>query len=78
MPRIETLKLDHPTMPDLDLCRVGHKSIGARTGEIYSLGLSGYGFEIDRPLSLDDLAAIRDWCIEVIVADAEVPAVAAE
>jgi len=79
MARIETLKLDHPNMPAFDLCRVGHRVTGAASGEIYTVGLSGFGFEIDRPLSLDDLILIRDWCNEVIAADGEVvSSVAAE
>lgn len=72
MARIETLKLDHKRMPALDLRKVGYRTIHADQSEHYELGLSGYGFEVSRPLSLDDLIAIRDWCSEVIAADGEV------
>lgn len=75
MARIDTLKLDHPRMPAFDLRKVGHKTIYADRGEVYELGLSGFGFDVSRPLSFEDLIAIRDWCNEVIAVDgASLPA----
>lgn len=75
--KLEALSLDHDRMPALELRCPGYKPILAKPGEDFQIALSGWGFDVTRPLTVDDLREIRDWCDRAIE-QTEAIAVAAE
>lgn len=72
MANIETLKIDHKRMPEIEMRKVGYRSIYANDGELYQIALSAHGVDVTRTLTMEDLISIRDWCNEVIAVDGEV------
>lgn len=67
---IKPLTLSHKNMPELELREPGYKPMLSARGEVFQIALSGYGFDVTRPLTVEDLMEIRDWCVAAIGSEA--------